>query len=113
MAEPAKRLTVYDFKVFKQQGMKATSMTAYDYPFAKMCDQAGIDLIICGGSVGMVCLGYETTVPVTMEELLHHLRPVAATAKRAINIEAVRANSQPFQRFHQHDWRVKAIASTH
>jgi len=67
MAEPVKRLTHYDFKAMKQQGVKATSITAYDYPFAKMCDQAGIDLIICGGSVGMVCLGYETTVPVTME----------------------------------------------
>jgi 3-methyl-2-oxobutanoate hydroxymethyltransferase len=84
MPEPVKRLTVHDFKAIKQQGVKATSITAYDYPFAKMCDLAGIDLIICGGSVGMVCLGYETTVPVTMEQLLHHLKPVAAAAKRAL-----------------------------
>ncbi len=84
MSEPTKRLTVHDFKALKQQGVKATSITAYDYPFAKMCDQAGIDLIICGGSVGMVCLNYETTVPVTIEQLIHHLKAVTAAAKRAL-----------------------------
>ncbi len=83
MADHAAKLTIHDFKAMKQQGIKASCMTAYDYPFAKMCDQAGIDLVIVGGSLGMVCLGYEQTVPVTTEQILHHLRPVSAACKRA------------------------------
>jgi len=84
MGEPMKKLTIHDFKAMKQQGSKASCMTAYDFPFAKMCDQSGIDLIIVGGSLGMVCLGYEQTVPVTMDQILHHLKPVAAACKRAL-----------------------------
>jgi len=58
-------------------------LTAYDYPTARLVDQAGIDLILVGDSVGMAVLGYESTLPVTMEEMLHHTGAVARGVKRA------------------------------
>jgi 3-methyl-2-oxobutanoate hydroxymethyltransferase len=83
MSEPTRKLTTHDFKTMKRAGAKASCMTAYDFPFAKICDQAGIDLVIVGGSLGMVCLGYEQTIPVTMDQILHHLKPVVAACQRA------------------------------
>ena len=83
MSDKVKKLSITDFGSMKQQGIKASCMTAYDYPFAKMCDQAGIDLIIVGGSLGMVCLGYEQTVPVTMDQIIYHLKPVTKACERA------------------------------
>lgn len=68
----------------KAQGQKITMLTAYDFVTAKLLDSAGVDVLLVGDSVGMVMLGYETTLPVTMEEMLHHTRAVVRGASRAM-----------------------------
>jgi 3-methyl-2-oxobutanoate hydroxymethyltransferase len=67
----------------KHAGQPITALTAYDFPTARLVDEAGIDVILVGDSVGMVVLGYETTLPVTMDEMLHHTRAVARGVQRA------------------------------
>jgi 3-methyl-2-oxobutanoate hydroxymethyltransferase len=59
-------------------------LTAYDYPTARLLDEAGIDVLLVGDSLGMAVLGYETTLPVTLADILHHTRPVARAARRAM-----------------------------
>ena len=81
-----KKITLLDLKAKKEQGEKITMLTAYDYPFAQMIDEAGIDIILVGDSLGMVVLGYESTLPVSMEEMLHHIRAVKRAVKRAFLI---------------------------
>ncbi len=68
----------------QKRGKKIVALTAYDFPFAKLVDEAGVDIVLVGDSVGMVSLGYETTLPVTMEEMLHHLKAVKRAVKRAL-----------------------------
>ncbi|MBI3321283.1 MAG: 3-methyl-2-oxobutanoate hydroxymethyltransferase [Candidatus Omnitrophica bacterium] len=68
----------------KQHGGKITMLTAYDYPMAKLVDEAGVDIVLVGDSLGMVVLGYETTTPVTMEEMLHHARAARRGVSRAL-----------------------------
>jgi len=68
------------------EGQKITMMTAYDYPTASLVDQAEIDTILVGDSLGMVVLGYESTVPVTMEEMLHHCKAVCRGTKQSFVI---------------------------
>jgi 3-methyl-2-oxobutanoate hydroxymethyltransferase len=70
----------------KQRGEVLTMLTAYDYPTALAIDQAAIDSILVGDSLGMVVLGYENTLPVTMEDMLHHCRAVARGAQYALLI---------------------------
>ncbi len=70
------KLTIPDLKNKKSRREKITMLTAYDYPTAKLLEAAEIDLILVGDSVGNVMLGYESTVPVTMEEMLHHAKAV-------------------------------------
>lgn len=65
-----------DFEKMKQDGEKITMLTAYDYPSAQWVEAAGVDTILVGDSLGMVVLGYDSTVPVTMEEMLHHTKAV-------------------------------------
>ena len=79
-----KKLTIPDISRRKQQGPPISSLTAYDYPWARIADQAGIDCILVGDSLGMVVLGYSGTVAVTMEEMLHHSKAVARGVERAL-----------------------------
>ncbi len=76
--------TVATFKSAKQNGEKLTMLTAYDYSTAKLIDEAGVDSILVGDSLGMVMLGYEDTVSVTMEDMLHHTKAVTRGAKNAL-----------------------------
>ena len=68
----------------RRRGQKIAVLTAYDFPTAKLVDEAGIPVILVGDSLGMVVLGYENTLPVTMEEMLHHVRAVARAKPRAL-----------------------------
>jgi len=79
-----KRKTILDIGQMKVQGKKVTVLTAYDYPFAKLMDQAGIDIILVGDSVGSVVSGYDNTLPVTMEEMLYHSRAVVRGSEQAL-----------------------------
>lgn len=80
------RVTTADFRRWKEEGRPVTMLTAYDFPTARLLDEAGIDAILVGDSVGNVVLGYDSTLPVTMEEMLHHTRAVARGASRALVI---------------------------
>lgn len=68
--------TIPDFEKMKQAGEKISMLTAYDYPSAQLVEEAGVDTILVGDSLGMVVLGYDSTVPVTMEEMIHHTKAV-------------------------------------
>lgn len=81
-----KKITPVDIQAMKRAGRKITMLTAYDYPTALLEDRAGIDIILVGDSVGMTVLGYENTLPVTMEEMIHHTRAVTRGAKSALII---------------------------
>ncbi|MEA3360891.1 MAG: 3-methyl-2-oxobutanoate hydroxymethyltransferase [Thermodesulfobacteriota bacterium] len=81
-----KKVTISDLMAKKESGEKITMITAYDYPTAKMVDQAGIDTILVGDSLGMVVLGYDSTVPVTMDEMLHHSKAVMRAIQYAFVI---------------------------
>ena len=80
------KVTTQTFREKKANAEPITMLTAYDYGTAYAIDQVGIDSILVGDSLGMVVLGYETTLPVTMEDMLHHCRAVARGAKRALLI---------------------------
>lgn len=71
-----KKITIIDLHNKKLDGKKITMLTAYDYPMARIIDDAGIEMILVGDSLGMVVLGYDSTVPVTMDEMLHHSKAV-------------------------------------
>lgn len=76
-----KKVTTLTLRQKKERGEPISMLTAYDYPTALALDQAGIDMILVGDSLGMVVLGYENTLPVTMEDMLHHSKAVARGAK--------------------------------
>ncbi|MDL1955940.1 MAG: 3-methyl-2-oxobutanoate hydroxymethyltransferase [Candidatus Desulfofervidus auxilii] len=81
-----KKITLLDLKTKKEKKEKITMLTAYDYPLARLVDEVGIDTILVGDSLGMVVLGYENTLPVTMTEMLHHIKAVKRGVKRAFLI---------------------------
>jgi 3-methyl-2-oxobutanoate hydroxymethyltransferase len=83
-SKPVRRITIADIARMHEQGERFATITAYDYPTARIVDEAGIPLILVGDSLGMVMLGYDTTVRVRIEEMLHHTRAVARGAKRAM-----------------------------
>ena len=88
-------VTINQIKEMKQKGEKIAMLTAYDYSTAKIIDEAGIPLILVGDSLGMVILGYDSTIPVTMADMLHHTRAVARGVKSAMVI-----GDMPFMTYH-------------
>jgi len=81
---PQKKVRVQTLLEKKQAGEKIVAITAYDYPTALLVDEAGVDMVLVGDSVGNVVLGYESTLPVTMEEMRHHVRAVKRGIKNAL-----------------------------
>ncbi len=84
MAERSKRVRVPDLLEKKRRGEKIAMLTAYDATFARLLDRAGIDVLLVGDSLGMVILGHEHTLPVTLDDMVHHTRAVARGARRAL-----------------------------
>ena len=82
----AGRVSVQTLREMKSKAERITMLTAYDYAFASILDEAGIDIVLVGDSLGMVALGYEDTLPVTVEEMMHHTKAVARGAERAMVI---------------------------
>ncbi|MBW3657844.1 MAG: 3-methyl-2-oxobutanoate hydroxymethyltransferase [Actinobacteria bacterium] len=80
----ARPVTIHDVQRAKEQGEKLVMLTAYDYLSAQILDEAGIPLILVGDSLGMVVLGYDSTVPVTVDEMLHHTRAVVRGAPHSL-----------------------------
>jgi 3-methyl-2-oxobutanoate hydroxymethyltransferase len=78
------RITVADVQDMKQRGEKVVMLTAYDYPSARIADASGVDVILVGDSLGMVVLGYDDTIAVTMGDMLHHTRAVGRGSERAM-----------------------------
>lgn len=78
------KITTSVIQKMKTDGEKISMLTAYDYSTAAMMDEAGVDIILIGDSLGMAILGYDSTLPVTMEDMLHHTKPVSRAAKRAM-----------------------------
>jgi 3-methyl-2-oxobutanoate hydroxymethyltransferase len=89
------RVNINQLKEMKQRGEKIAMLTAYDYATARIVDEAGIPLILVGDSLGMVVLGYDSTIPVTMDIMLHHTRAVAHGVKNAMVI-----GDMPFMSYH-------------
>jgi 3-methyl-2-oxobutanoate hydroxymethyltransferase len=78
------RLTVAEIQALKAKGEKIVMLTAYDFPSARLADEAGVDMVLVGDSLGMVVLGYDSTLPVTVEDMIHHIKPVVRGSDRAL-----------------------------
>ena len=78
------KVTIPQLKEWKEQGKKIRMVTAYDYPTALLVDRSEIEMILVGDSLGMVVLGYDGTVPVSMDEMVHHIKPVVRGAKNTL-----------------------------
>ncbi|MDX2168797.1 MAG: 3-methyl-2-oxobutanoate hydroxymethyltransferase [Deltaproteobacteria bacterium] len=78
------KVTVPEIVKAKATGRPIVALTAYDFPFARIADQAGVDLLLVGDSLGMVVQGFDTTLPVTMDEMVYHTRMVARGRRRAL-----------------------------
>lgn len=89
------RVTIPSLLAMKAAGTKIVALTAYDYPQAALVEAAGVDLILVGDSLGMVVLGYPNTIPVTMDEMVHHTRAVTRACRRALVIA-----DMPYFSFH-------------
>ena len=89
------RTSVINVKDMKQRGEKIAMLTAYDYMTAKIIDEAGAPLILVGDSLGMVILGYDSTIPVTMDDMIHHTKAVVRGSKNAMVI-----GDMPFMSYH-------------
>jgi len=88
-------ITANEIKEMKLRAEKIVMLTAYDYSTAKLVDEAGVPLILVGDSLGMVLLGYESTIPVTMDEMIHHTKAVTKGAKQGMVI-----GDMPFMTYH-------------
>ena len=89
------RVTINQIKEMKQKGERITALTAYDYSTAKIIDEVGIPIILVGDTLGEVVLGYGSTIPVTMEDMLHHAKAVVRGTKKAMVI-----GDMPFMTYH-------------
>jgi len=87
--------TVLDVQRFKDESRRFTMLTAYDFLSAQILDQAGIPILLVGDSLGMVMLGYPTTLPVTMDEMIHHAKAVSRGARQALLV-----GDMPFMSYH-------------
>jgi 3-methyl-2-oxobutanoate hydroxymethyltransferase len=83
-AAPRPKITAPQILAMKRRGEPITVVTAYDHPTARLADEAGVEMLLVGDSVGTVVLGYETTLPVTVEEMLHHTRAVTRARTSAL-----------------------------
>jgi 3-methyl-2-oxobutanoate hydroxymethyltransferase len=90
------KVTVPGLQAMKARGERIVALTAYDFPTARILDEAGVDLILVGDSLGMAVLGYDTTLPVTMDDMIHHTKPVVRATRRALVI-----GDMPFFSFHR------------
>ncbi|MBI4234108.1 MAG: 3-methyl-2-oxobutanoate hydroxymethyltransferase [Chloroflexi bacterium] len=89
------RITIRDIQEMKRRGEKIPMLTAYDYTTARLVDEAGVPLILVGDSLGQVVLGYDSTIPVTMHDMLHHTKAVVRGSKRALVV-----GDMPFMSYH-------------
>jgi 3-methyl-2-oxobutanoate hydroxymethyltransferase len=92
---PSEKITIPALRARKTVGPKIVCLTGYDYPTARILDEAGVDLVLVGDSLGMVVLGYENTVPVTMDEMIHHTKAVTRAVRRALVV-----GDMPYFSFH-------------
>ena len=95
MAELSKRVRVTDIKEKKRRGEKIAMLTAYDATMARLLERAGIEILLVGDSLGMVIMGEETTIPVTLEAVIHHTRAVTRGARKALVVA-----DMPFLTYH-------------
>ena len=95
MMKKKMRISIHQIKEMKQKGEKITMLTAYDYAIARIVDEAGIPLILVGDSLGIVVLGYESTIPVTIDEMLHHTKAVVRGTKCSLVV-----GDMPFMTYH-------------
>jgi 3-methyl-2-oxobutanoate hydroxymethyltransferase len=79
-----KKVTILDLHKMKDSSEKITMLSAYDYPFSRMLDESGVDILLIGDSVGNVVMGYENTLPVTVDDIIYHTRAVVRGRKRAL-----------------------------
>ena len=84
MTRISKKVRVPDLAVMKERGERIVMLTAYDATMARLLDQAGIDVLLVGDSLGQVILGLDTTIPVTLDAVIHHTRAVARGTSRAL-----------------------------
>lgn len=93
--EKTPKITIPLLQAKKENKEKMVALTAYDYPTAKILDECGVDIILVGDSLGMVVLGYENTIPVTMDEMIHHTKAVTRAVKSALVV-----GDMPYFSFH-------------
>jgi 3-methyl-2-oxobutanoate hydroxymethyltransferase len=93
--KPVLPVTIPSLQAKTESRERIVALTAYDFPTAKIIDEAGVDIILVGDSLGMVVLGYENTIPVTMDEMIHHTKAVSRAVRRALVI-----GDMPYFSFH-------------
>ena len=86
MAEGKRQMSIPALGEMKERGENISMLTAYDYPTARLLDEAGVDVLLVGDTLGMVVLGYDSTVYVTLEEMIHHIKAVVRGTQRALVI---------------------------
>ena len=100
------RLSIRDIADMKARGEKIPMITVYDYTSVQLADSAGIPMVLVGDSLGMVVLGYDSTIPVTMDDMLRHAKAVARGAKRYVIVVNL-----PFMSYQLDDQQVLANAA--